>query len=97
MTFTETTGIGAVIDHFNTIYTDKNGVEWSASWWGYSVEFVILGGGNYIYSTYVISYDKPDLRGGQVTIDYSGYSGFTRNVKIFNGTVSARLETSCTP
>jgi hypothetical protein len=97
VTFTEVNGVPATIERIGQRYADTRGGIWvvgSAEWFDRTIK--IPGRGSNTYSSWVrtLFNSDADLRGGTVTI---GFSGYDANGNSFSGSVSAKLAWSTAP
>ncbi|MBU0492941.1 MAG: hypothetical protein KKA73_29020 [Chloroflexi bacterium] len=90
-TFTEKNGVSATIKRIGRRFVDTNGHVWtvgSSEW--HDETIYIPAKGNNSYSSWVrtLAGEDPDLRGGTVTVSYSGVDA---KGNAFSGSVSAKL------
>ena len=86
--FAETQGVPANVERVKKVYTDRRGVEWSANSSWSSVRIPIRGRGRNTYNSWVRGDEYPDLKGGAVTVTFSGHD---ENGHPFSGSVSSKL------
>lgn len=86
--FVETRGVSANVERLKTVYTDRRGVEWSSNSSWSSERIPIIGRGRNTYNSWVRGDEYPDLKGGNVTVKFSGHD---ENGHPFSGSVSSKL------
>ena len=89
-TFREVNGVPATVERIGRRFVHRNGGVWTvgSSEWS-NTTIVIPGRGRNSYASWVrTTFDSIDLRGGTVTV---GYSGHDANGYAFSGSVSAKL------
>ena len=97
VTFTESAGADVTITKLDIWYTDTKGSVWTSSGGEtYDVGLDLPGNGSVTYDSWVSTTagERPDLRGGKVSVRYYGYAG--TNVEapggaLPGGSVSATL------
>lgn len=87
VTFTESQGVSANVEWLKRVYTDRYGAKWSSDW-GFNTTIVIEAHGKNSYSSWVRGTVKPDLKGGIVTVSFSGHD---ENGHAFSGSISSKL------
>jgi len=92
VTFSETRGVSAKVERLKRVYRDRRGAQWSTyserGTRGFNKIIPIRARGSNRYSSWVRGTVKPDLRGGTVTVTFSGQD---ENGHAFSGSVSSKL------
>ena len=92
VTFSETRGVSAKVEWLKRVYWDRRGAQWSTGGGrgtgGFKKIIPIRVRGKNRYSSWVRGTVNPDLRGGTVTVRFSGHD---ENGHAFSGSISSKL------